>query len=303
MLFAPNPPDRASRSQYSVFGELEIPVLDSLHFQAAVRHEEFSGDLGATVYKLSGKWNVWGPLSLRGSYGTNYQAPPLGVIPGSITVNARTFAVAGGNWLAAQFITDSNLKPETAKSWNVGALWQSRGFSDEHRFRFILDYFDIRTQDQIGQIADPNQIASLVFNGAGGTITTCDPSVQPLLNRIAFNSGCRVGMNGIGTFSSVSTLYGNGPGQTTNGFDLQTSYDMSLGSGELSLGLTATRVTALETGPTQLDGVVVSLADDRLGTLNFATFALAARSCEPMPAPTIGSVATTCVSASTSCRP
>jgi len=276
VLFAPNPPDSSHRNQYSVFAELEIPVLDRLHLQAAARHESFSGDLDATVYKLSGKWNVWGPLSLRGSYGTNYQAPPLGVVPGAVTVAARTFTVAGGNWLAAQFITDSNLKPETAKSWNVGAIWQSRGFTDDHRFRFILDYFDIRTQDQIGQIADPNQIASLVFNGAGGTITTCDPNVQPLLNRIAFNSGCRVGMNGIGSFSSVSTLYGNGPGQSTSGFDLQTGYGMSLGRGDLALDLTATRVTKLETGATRLDGVTVSAADDRLGTLNFATFAVSA---------------------------
>jgi iron complex outermembrane receptor protein len=43
-----------------VFGELEIPVLDRLNFQAAVRHEAFSGGLAATVYKLAGKWNVWG---------------------------------------------------------------------------------------------------------------------------------------------------------------------------------------------------------------------------------------------------
>jgi iron complex outermembrane recepter protein len=276
VLFAPNPADKASRHQYSVFAELEIPVLERLNFQAAVRHEEFSGDLGATVYKLAGKWNVWGPLSFRGSYGTNYQAPPLGVVPGAVTVAARTYTVAASNWLAAQFITDANLKPETAKSWNVGAIWQSRGFAADHRFRFILDYFDIRTQDQIGQIADPNQIASLVFNGAGGTITTCDPAAQPLLNRITFNSGCRVGMSGVGSFSSVSTLYGNGPGQTTSGFDLQTGYDLSVGPGDLSLDITATRVTKLETGPTQLDGVVVSTADNRLGTLNFATFALSA---------------------------
>ena len=175
-----------------------------------------------------------------------------------------------------QFITDTNLKPETAKSWNVGALWKSRGFSADHTFRFILDYFDIRTQDQIGQIADPNQIASLVFNGPGGTISTCDPTVQPLLNRVTFNTGCTVGMSGVGSFSSVSTRYGNGPGQSTNGFDLQIAYGLPVGPGDLLLDLTTTRITELKTGPTSLDGVVISTGDDRLGTLNFATFAQAA---------------------------
>jgi hypothetical protein len=83
-------------------------------------------------------------------------------------------------------------------------------------------------------------------------------------------------MSGIGTFSSVSTRFGNGPGQTTNGFDLQTLYDMPLAAGDLTLGINATKITELKTGSTSLDGVVISTGDDRLGMLNFATFAQAA---------------------------
>jgi iron complex outermembrane receptor protein len=276
VLFAPTLPSQAEQNQYSLFGELQIPLFSNVDIQLAARKEKFSNDLGATVYKVSGKWNVWGPLTLRGSYGTNYQTPPLGVTPGAITVAARTYTVAANNWLAAQFITDANLKPETAKTSNLGAIWQSRGFADDHDFRLIVDYFDIKTKDQIGQVADPNQIASLVFNGAGGTITTCDPTKQPLLARVTFNTGCAVGMSGVGTFSAVSTRYGNGPGQSTKGFDIQANYGLPVGSGDLDVNLTATRVTKLETGPTTLDGVTISTGDDRLGTLNFATFAQAA---------------------------
>ncbi|MDP3740483.1 MAG: TonB-dependent receptor [Hyphomonadaceae bacterium] len=276
VAFVPNPPDYADQQQYSVFGELQIPVLDNVNVQAAVRREEFSGGLGATVYKVAGKWDVWGPLSIRGSYGTNYQTPPVGTIPGAQTVGARTYTVAGGNWLGARFITDASIKPETATAWNVGAIWDSQGFAPDHDFRLIIDYFDIETEDQIGQIADPNQIASLVFNGPGGTITTCDPNVQPLVRRISFNGSCTVGMSGVGTFNMVDTLFGNGPGQTTNGYDIQATYALPLGPGDLSLDLTATKVTELRTGPTSLDGVTISTGDDRLGTLNFATFALAA---------------------------
>jgi len=276
VLFAPTIPVQADQSQYSLFGELQVPLFSTVDIQLAARKEKFSNDLGATVYKVSGKWNVWGPLTLRGSYGTNYQTPPLGVAPGAITVAARTYTVAASNWLAAQFITDADLKPETAKTANLGAIWQSRGFSADHKFRLIVDHFDIRTKDQIGQVADPNQIASLVFNGAGGTITTCDVAKQPLLARITFNSGCAVGMSGVGTFSAVSTRYGNGPGQTTKGFDIQANYGLPVGPGDLDVSFTATRVTELKTGPTTLDGVTISTGDDRLGTLNFATFAQAA---------------------------
>lgn len=276
VLFATNPPDYSDQQQYSFFGELQIPLLDNVNIQLAARHEQFSGDLKTTVYKVAGKWDVWGPLSLRGSYGTNYQAPPVGTVPGEIENTARNYTIAGSNWLGAQFITDSSLKPETAKTWNVGLIWDSQGVAPDHRFRLIVDYFDIRTKDEIGQIADPNQIANLVFNGAGGTTTTCDPSVQPLLRRVTFNNGCTVGMSAVGAFSTITTLVGNGPGQTTNGVDVQATYGMPIGPGDLTLGLMATRVTELRTGPTELDGVVVSSGDDRLGKLNFATVAFAA---------------------------
>ena len=276
VFFAPDPADSAEQEQYSLFAEFQLPITDTLNFQAAVRNEEFSGDLGATVYKFAGKWNVTDSLTFRGSYGTNYQTPPVGVIPGSVTVAARTYTVAANNWLAAQLVTDANLKPETATSWNVGTIWQSRGFAEDHDFHLIIDYFNIETEDQIGEVADPNQIANLVFNGAGGTITTCDANEQPLLNRISFSQGCTVGMSGVGAFSAISTRFGNGPGQTTSGFDIQAKYEMPLDSGVLKLDLTATKVIELKTGSTELDGVVISNGDDRLGTLNFATFAQAA---------------------------
>jgi iron complex outermembrane recepter protein len=279
VFFGINPPDYNDQQQTSFFGELQLPVLDNLNLQYAVRREDFSGGLGATVYKVSGKWDVWGPLSLRGSYGTNYQAPPVGIIPGNITNAVRSYGRAGGNWLGAQFTTRADIVPETAKSWNVGAIWQSQGFASGHDLRIIVDYFNIETEDEIGQLADPNDIVNLVFNGgtsSNGAITTCDTAVQPLLNQITFNSPCTVGMTAVGNFSSVSTEYGNGPGQKTNGIDYQINYDMPVGPGELSLNLTATQVLELVTGASYLNGGLVKAADDRLGTLNFATVAAAA---------------------------
>jgi iron complex outermembrane recepter protein len=199
----------------------------------------------------------------------------VGTIPGSVSIGARNYTIAGSNWLAATFVTAASLEPETAKAGNMGLIWQSRGLAAGHTFRFILDYFDIRTEDEIGQIADPNQIANLVFNNAGKT-STCDPAVQPLLNRVTFNTPCTVGMSAIGAFSNITTEVGNGPGQTTNGYDLQVYYGLPLAGGDLSFNVTATKVTELRTGPTSLDGVVISTGDDRLGTLNFATIASAA---------------------------
>jgi len=269
-------PSYLDQQQVSYFGELQVPVTEAINLQLAARHEEFSHNLKTTVYKIAGRWHVWGPITLRGSYGTNYQAPPLNVIPGQVTNAVRSYTIAAGNWLGAQFVTSPSLSPATAKTWNVGAIWQSRGFADDHDLRIIVDYFNIQTEDEIAQIADPNDIANLIFNGPGGTTTTCDPAKQPLLNRITFNAGCTVGMSAVGTFASIRTDFGNGPGQKTTGFDLQSSYHMPFWNGDLTLGLDATYLTKLETGATTLDGVTIVPTKDRLGHLNFATVAFAA---------------------------
>ncbi len=105
VFFGTNPPDYTDQQQYSFFGEFSIPLLDNLNLQAAVRREEFSGGLGATVYKVSGKWDVWGPLSLRGSYGTNYAAPPANLVPGQVTNGVNSYTRVGGAWLGTQVVT------------------------------------------------------------------------------------------------------------------------------------------------------------------------------------------------------
>ena len=71
-FFGINPPDSTSQQQESAFAEFSLPLLDRLNMTAAVRHERFSGDLDATVYKVSGKYDITDNLSFRGSYGTNY---------------------------------------------------------------------------------------------------------------------------------------------------------------------------------------------------------------------------------------
>src|SRR5690606_22108970 len=65
--------DRVDSQQYSYFGEVQIPVLDSLSFQLAARREEFpKSGLGATVWKVAGKWDPADWIAVRGSFGTNY---------------------------------------------------------------------------------------------------------------------------------------------------------------------------------------------------------------------------------------
>lgn len=291
VFFGTNVPDYNDQQQYSLFGEAQIPLLDNVNLQAAVRREEFSGGLGSTVYKVSGKWDVVGPFSLRASYGTNYQAPPAGLIPGELNNGVLSYTRAAGSWLGSQVLTRNDVVPETATAWNVGAIWQSQGFSPDHDLSIILDYFDIETEDELGTLATNEQIANGVFrfNALGvafanrdGTAITGQTAVNngtaladcshPLISRVTFNGGaCVQGTTNALQLNSIRTDFGNGPGQHTAGFDLQVSYTLPVGDGDLTIAATATHVTKDENSATVLDGFQVAPADDRLGFLNYAT--------------------------------
>jgi hypothetical protein len=296
VFFGTNIPDYADQQQYSFFGEVQVPLLDNVNLQAAVRREEFSGGLGATVYKVSGKWDVWGPLSVRGSYGTNYQAPPAGLIPGEVNNGVNSYTRVGGNWLGAQTVTRNDVVPETALAWNVGAIWQSEGFAPDHDLSIIVDYFDIETEDELGLLAAANQIADGVFRygaSAAGVANPTDSNAfatrsgvatgtvvnngtayadcsHPLISRVSFNGGsCTQGVTQASALNSIRTDFGNGPGQHITGYDVQINYTMPVGPGDLTTSLTATVVTSDENSATSLDGFQIAPIDDRLGFLNF----------------------------------
>ncbi|MGQ9425828.1 TonB-dependent receptor domain-containing protein [Gilvimarinus sp. F26214L] len=274
-FFGTNPPDRLEQEQESAFVEFNLPVLDSLNITAAGRYEEFSGGLDATVYKVSAKWQATENLALRGAFGTNYQAPGIGIVPGEIDNGVNNFTVAGGAWLGAQTVTRSDIEPETAKVGSLGVIWQSAGFTDDSDFRIIVDYFDIQTEDEISLLASANDIADAVFsidNGSNPNLADCS---HPLVNRVTFNGGCTQGVTDATGFSSISTERGNGPGQSTAGYDIQVSYGFPFMDGDLRFEWKGTRVVEDINEETVLDGYVLQPEDDRLGYLNYETIAFA----------------------------
>lgn len=283
-FFGINDIDRTEQEQSSYFVEFNFPVLDSLFFTAAARNESFTGDLDATVYKVSGKWDVTDNFSLRGSYGDNYQAPSAFIVPGNVGNGVNSYTIAAGNWRGAQTITESGIVPETATVWSAGAIWQSRGFREDHDLRIILDYWDIETEDELGLLASANTIANAVFSIApdGGSNIPTDGSAladcsHPLIGRVSLNGlACIQGVTSADNFSSISTAFGNGPGQHTAGYDIAVDYSFSAFDGEIRLGVSASIVDTFEFSETTLDGYLLDPGDDRLGTLNFATIANAA---------------------------
>ena len=276
LFFANNQPDATEQQQQSYFAEVNLPILDSLNVAVAGRYEKFEPiGLDATVYKVSAKWQIVDQFALRGSYGTNYQAPGTAIIPGDLNNGVNSYTRAGGTWLGAQTYTVEEIEPETATVWNVGAIAQFQ-FGADQDLQIILDYFDIETEDELGLVATANDIADSVFAVGTGTVASRLANCShPLIGRVTFNSTCVQGTTNAGDFSSIRTDFGNGPGQHTAGFDLQLNYGLGIGPGRLQFNVTATKVTVNETTATVLDGFTVKAPDDRLGFLNFATVGVA----------------------------
>ena len=59
-----------------MFLEFELPVLDTVDLQMAVRHERFTDfGLDATTPKIAGRWEVTPEFAVRASWGESFLAP------------------------------------------------------------------------------------------------------------------------------------------------------------------------------------------------------------------------------------
>ena len=166
ILTPPDPGATSKQDIYAVFGELLVPVLDSLDVTVAVRHEDFT-DFGfsKTVPKISALFSPTEWLALRGSWGKGFLAPTLAELT-VLTVPSCAEQFGGedpilgaidgsGNWAGvplagAQSCTNGSddLLPEESEIFNVGFTIQPFD-----ALELSLDYQEIEYTDQIRQLS------------------------------------------------------------------------------------------------------------------------------------------------------
>jgi len=146
-----------SRDNTAIFGELIVPVLDTLEVQLAVRHEDYS-DFGTTTDpKVSFLWTPTDDLSLRGSYGTAFRAPSLHQLglgrtdeSPNLVDNLRCDAIGNQDRACepqeytAVFEGNPDLGPEESKSYNLGIVYN---VTDD--LNFSVDYYNYDIEDII----------------------------------------------------------------------------------------------------------------------------------------------------------
>ena len=172
------------RSQYGVFAELVMPVIENVELSASARYDDIDGvkdnlvgsnvDEGNsdTTYKFSARWQATEDLLLRGSVGTGFKAPSLL----SIARPRVPFGVTGGNYecpfpagdeLAAYCLTgrtqygvfvqgNPNVKFETSDQYTVGFV-----YAPTNEFSIQMDYWKVELEDLITSLTEAQ-----IFDGA-----------------------------------------------------------------------------------------------------------------------------------------
>lgn len=256
------------RTVSAVFGEIRLPLLENLEASVAVRHERYGGSIGSTTNpKFDIRWQALDWLALRGSIGTTFRAPPQGAVTagenGRILATVADPTTGVSLYRPIDVFANPDLEPETARTWNLGAIVSAGGFNA------TIDYWNFKFEDELTTETGAS-IVSTLFPAASPAAWQCANS--DLTSRINFAVGNAVNpLTGTNCHPSnvlgVVTNWVNGPSVDTSGVDFQATYTFDdFGGGDLTLGVEGSYLIEYKRGALlTLEGVQIQPALDRAG--------------------------------------
>ncbi len=252
---SPTPDSRGERDVTSLFGELQIPILDNLDLQLALRYEDFS-DVGDTnVAKVALGWRPLQQLLVRGSWSEAFRAPNLITINEQFVArqNTRTdfaclFAAENGGDPEQDIIDCVNstqriaqgsddLVPEESDNYSVGLV-----FEPTTDLMFTLDFWSIEKEMTIGLFGEENHSLLDLVNRLENGLNNCDafqgnPAVSrnPDLEADAAAIYTAAGICPAGEIDFIQDDYANLDTRTVRGHDIGIYYNIDTRAGDFAL--------------------------------------------------------------------
>ena len=219
-------PFSGSQDVYALFGELQIPLWDSVDVQLALRYEDYGGKIGNTLDpKLATIWEVNSHITLRGSISTSFRAPTLNQSGGQFTT--LSFVPPTLAFKAVDTRGNPDLAPEEALSTNFGVILYP---NENSRLSLDYWYFDLSKPIILETFND-------IVNNCSG-----DSAIQELAcSKITFRDPDNPTLAGI---ERIAVDYQNGPDTRTHGLDLDGSYDFVTEAGIITVGGQVTWINA-----------------------------------------------------------
>jgi len=243
-----------SRDVLSVFGEMQIPVTDSINMQLAIRNENFSDYGNSTVGKIALGWQAAEWINVRLSASTAFRAPNI------IQVNEKTVVRSGTRYDRAAFqvnalqsvgnVIDSDSRYGIQRM-ATGAENLEAEESDNTSFGFVLtpidnlvvtvDTWTIEKDKTIGLFGRENQtVNDMLLRFANGTSNCATFAGDPLVVREAADDGdaaafAAAGVCPFGDIKFIKNDYTNMALRTVEGTDVAVYYNFESNFGNFDV--------------------------------------------------------------------
>jgi len=245
---------------------VQIPVLDNLNFQLALRHEDF-GTADGTIYKVAGKYDILPELSLRGSYSTNFAAPPQDLDPSRVE-QGGVYTGSLFRTIPTTVRTVSGITPEDDAALNLGVIYAPEVFGGD--LRLSADFWEISVIGEIGT-TPTTQALQGIFNTASPSASAVANCGSRFIGLATFEGGsCVQGSTTAAQLLSLDQYTLNTGGYVTNGVDYAVDYRIPVGPGDLFARLAATQVLVYKIKGYDIPGVLDNYLPsfDGLGSAN-----------------------------------
>ncbi|RZA20443.1 MAG: TonB-dependent receptor, partial [Proteobacteria bacterium] len=253
-------PVSVNQDIYALFGEVQIPIFDTLNFQGAARYEDYRGGIGST-FNPQGRlrWQVTPWLKMRGGIGTTFRGPTA-----ANTTNNRvtTLQLIGSTFTPTDTFGNPALKPEKSTNYSGGVIVKFGGLQAS------IDYFRYRLTDSI--VTDPlSSIVATLFPTGQPNTCAANPA---LAARFTYTTAGCTAASTTANIARATLLLQNGPTVQNSGLDIIVNYrarnlfNTSLRAGA---GVTATYTIENKIGAVVVEGKQVSAPYDGVGLLNY----------------------------------
>ncbi|MBV1908391.1 MAG: TonB-dependent receptor [Kangiellaceae bacterium] len=253
-----------SRNVSSLFTEIQLPLLEDLDVQAAIRYEDSTDVQSTTVGKVAFGWRPFNEILFRGSWSEAFRAPNLVTLNEDIIArnNTRTdwacvYAAGNGGDPNQDTLDCTNniqriaqgsdeLKPEESTNTSLGFV-----FSPFDNLTVSLDYWTIEKTDTIGLFGEENHsILDLILRLQNGP-TGCDSASfnsavvrnDPTDDEIAIYQAA--GVCPAGELTQVFDRYANLDTRTVEGHDISIYYTLDSSFGKFDFKYNAAMLDEL----------------------------------------------------------
>ena len=195
----------------------DTTLAKTLEINGAVRVTNYSTSGTVTTWKIGGNYEPFTGLRFRVVRSRDIRAPNILelnqqvqlVSSGNVGIDPKT----GANVVFASYTSGNRfLKPEIANTFSGGVVLRPtflKGFS------VSLDYYDIKVADAVQTLTNQQ------------TLNECQNGNTTICNFVSRDPA--------GNLISVTNVYANLAKITTRGFDLEASYRVKVGTGQLDL--------------------------------------------------------------------